>query len=273
MNDYTFVGPTLSRPDSLMSQGGVSTLSRSLRPFGYLLLSVVWLALVGVGFFVWLALPFGLASNGPLHLAPGITKLNGNVSETVTACFAMLLSATVIGFVLMLATIAPICMFLLSLVYFKRSLTAEFANERLSTTFWTAEAVGPVRLGGSALGMVPANSGIFAQYRPMMGKAAISLIPIRRSRLTKLLSTGMFFSLIPSWWSALSSFPLGVTYLLTVGWMLWPVTSPVAVTIWVIVTVIFAVLSVLLIVRGVRAQAQGWVRQATIHPDMISSAE
>jgi len=263
MHDYTFIGPPLSRPDSLVPSGLVTLRARALRPFGYLFLSLIWLALVGVAAFVWVVLPSALTSSGPLRLAPGITNLAKDPGETIAAIIALLIAAIPFGFVLAFISIASVCLCLLSFVYFIRSLNPAFAGERLSTTLWTAEAIGPVRLGGAAIGMVPVNQGFFARYRPVMGKAAISLIPVRRSRLTSSLSTGMFFSLVPSWRLIFSSFPLGITYLLTVGWVLWPVRSPVIVIAWVIVSVVLAALSALVIVRSIRAQVRGWDRQPT----------
>jgi len=263
MHDYTFVGPPLYRPDSLIPNTPVTRTSRALRPIGYFLLALVWLAIVGIAAFVWVILPSALAASGPLSAAPGITKLATDPGEAIAAIIALLIAALPFGFVLAFISIASVCLCLLSFVYFARSLNPAFAGERLSTTLWTAEAIGPVRLGGAAIGAIPVNQGFFARYRPVMGKAAVSLIPVRRTRLVGALSTGMFFSLVPSWKLVFASFPLGVAYLVTVAWVLWPVRSPAIVVIWVIVSLVLAAVSVLVIIRAIRAQIRSWHRQPT----------
>ena len=73
----------------------------------------------------------------------------------------------------------------------------------------------------------------------------------------------MLLSLVPSWRLIFSSFPLGITYLLTVGWVLWPVRSSAAVILWIVVPLALTALSALVIVRSIRAETQGWHRQPT----------
>ena len=116
MNDYSFTGPPLARPDSLIPTVPVTAGARALRPFGYLLIGLVWLAIFGVSIFLWAVLPASLAASGPLHLAPGITKLAGDGGEIAAAIIAMLIAAVLFGFVLFFVPVASGSLTLLSFI-------------------------------------------------------------------------------------------------------------------------------------------------------------
>lgn len=81
----------------------------------------------------------------------------------MAAAIAPLTATIPPGFVLASVSIGLVSLCLLSFIYFLHSLNRDFAGERLLPTLWTADAIGPVRFGGAAIGLVPAKQGVIAR--------------------------------------------------------------------------------------------------------------
>jgi hypothetical protein len=223
VDDAQPLGPQLESLDA-GSSSNITAGRRTARVFGYLGIAVVWLAIFLVVIFLWAALPAALSSSGPLGSAPGITEL-ADPGELVPFLIAMILIAVPFGFVLFYMTIATFSLLMLSLTFLRRSLDPGYGAEPLSSTRWTSEAIGPMRIGGAVLALIPINKGPIARWRKIFGKAAISLIPVRQSPVSRFWTQAMMLALVPSWRMIFSTFWFGLAYLFTVAWILWPVTG------------------------------------------------
>ncbi|SDH11392.1 hypothetical protein SAMN04515691_3230 [Leifsonia sp. 98AMF] len=177
-----------------------------LRPFGYLLVSVVWvvLFLVCVATAV-VALPAALSGtvgDAGLGASPAFHR-----SDTWMAFIVIPLVMAVLGCVGYLLILASLGNMLAALTLFARSLRPSFRHERLSASIRAA--------GGEAVG--PATTAVTG--------VSLSLLPMRLTRWTKFVMivqfngwviNGPMFSIGSVW---------GALYVFTVGWVLWPATG------------------------------------------------
>ncbi|MET4580560.1 hypothetical protein ABIE21_000050 [Conyzicola nivalis] len=247
-SDDTFDGPALS--GGPVTPRTVTPAARALRPFGYLGLSVVWLAITAVVLLLLVAIPAALAGEGPLSEAPGMAALAVD-NQWIAALIVVPLFAVIFGTVVFLLAQGSLSLFVLSLVALSRSLRPSFAGEPLTTTRWTGEAIGPVRLGSAP-----------AKYAPVKNMAALSLIPVRRTRFSAFWTAGMLFAFAPSFRVITESAWVGLAYFITVGWVMWPVTGPLAIVL-AVVSAALAVFGVWRVIRARRVDTLGWTTQAS----------
>ncbi|WP_156387901.1 hypothetical protein [Cellulomonas sp. Root137] len=182
-----------------------------LRPFGYLALGIVWLALWLVILAVAAALPVALSDRDPIGLADvplsqsvGVVDLQENPLKLVAVVVLLVpVLAAIFGWVVVMFPLTAWPLAALSFVYVARSLRPSFAGEALSATSSTDEAVG----------------------QPTATETALSLLPVRSSRLTDLLTTAYLAGWTPSFAMIRSCFWLGLGYVLFTVWIAWPVTD------------------------------------------------
>lgn len=194
----------LRSPVYLASVVAPSAGARVGRVFGYLGLVVLWAAILAVGIFATiLALPGALGAAGPEGL--GDSQLFRH-SDTWLAVVLPLL-ALIFGAISVFVVTASLGALLAAATLFVRSLNPAYAGEQLSLSILTkdGEAVGPVST---------AFTGV-----------ALSLIPVRLTRWTKIIVMIQFNAWLINGTLLLIGFLWGCTYLFTVGWMLWPVTG------------------------------------------------
>jgi len=211
------------------SAGTPSAASRAARPFGYLAIGLVWTVLWLIVLACAAALPVALAGQ-PLADRAGITALGSDVRELGAFLFAMALTAVIFGWLVVLAPFLTWPLAVLSFTYAVRSLRPAYAQERLSTTGWTREAIGPVTAFPTA----------------------VSLLPNRRSRFTDVIVLAYVVGWMPSARMVAACAPVGVAYLFTTGWVLWPVRSPALVVLCALGSVALVTASVVLMVAAVR---------------------
>jgi hypothetical protein len=195
------------------------------RVFGYLGLTLLWLAILGVAVFATvLALPGALSTvDGGLGSSTMWQR-----SDVWLAPIAVLLVAAVLGYLTVFVLLASVGLLLAAATLFVRSLSPAYRDEQLSMTRRSTrgEAVGPI---------TTAFTGV-----------ALSLLPVRMTRWTKIVMIVQFNGWIINGSAFLIGFAWGCLYLFTVGWMLWPasgVALPICIAVsvvllaWVVVTV------------------------------------
>ena len=256
MDDRTFQGPPLSNVPSAPGDSRVSARSRALRPFGYLGISIVWLLLTAVVLALLAVIPIAILNQGDLASSPGVKNL-GVDNQWLAALIALPIVAGVFGAVICLLFVGSFSLFGLSLIAFSRSLRPSYANEKLTTTRWTSDAIGPPRAGG----MVPAASG--SRYKDVLDKQSLSLIPVRRTRYSEFWTQMMFFAWVPSGGTIVASTWLGLAYLVTVSWMTWPVTGGFAV-LWGAISLALTGFGLWRILRAHRKNLQRQFTQPTV---------
>jgi MFS family permease len=196
---------------------------RLLRPFGYLLILLVWTALFVIVVVITLfSLPLALQANdgaAGFQASPLFHGSDSWMAYFVVPLFLMPIFGS-ISYVLVLASLG---MMLASATLFGRSLRPSYAHERLSATLF-----------GSRTGLI--GSGLTSP--------GLSLLPLRLTRWSKLVMIVQFngwvvnagtFVIGPIW---------GALYLFTVGWAEWPVSG----TAMAVCVGITTVLSALLVV-------------------------
>ena len=244
--DAAFTGPAMTGGET--SGRPVTPAGRALRPFAYLGVAIVWLAITLVVLGLLAAIPVAIHSGGHLSEAPGIVGLADD-NEWIPALLVVPLFGLIFGAVVFLLAQGSLALFMLSLIAFSRSLRPSYAGESLTTTRWTGEAIGPVRLGAAP-----------AKYAPVKNMAALSLIPVRRTRYSAFWTARMLFAFAPSFRVILESTWVGIAYVLTVGWVLWPVTGPLAI-VFALVSVALAGFGVWRVIRARRNDALSWTTQ------------
>lgn len=210
-----------------------------LRPFGYLAIAAIWTALwliiVALAAALPVALsdrrPFGLADT-PLSAASGIVDLQANPIQLI-AIVVLLgpMLAVIFGWAVALLPLAAWPLAGLSFVYAARSLRPSYAGEALSGTSSTDEAIGP----------------------PTASRTALSLLPMRHSRLTDLLTQTYRLGWTPSFAMIGSCFWLGLGYLLATVSFAWPVRNPAMAAIYGVLTLGLAGYTVFRLVGFARA--------------------
>lgn len=203
---------------------------RALRPFGYALIGVVWTVLAAVVLVLPLGLTIGLATSDP-----GSTTADFFATTDLGVLIAFLVFAAIVlvpllGYVFVTLALATVPLAVLSWTYVARSLSPRYAGERLSSTGWSRNTIGPVTIGPTAL----------------------SLLPVRLTPWTAFWTRLMFLGWRPSLAVLLAGIPYGLASILLAGWLLWPV-GPVATVVWTVVTVALVALTVLLVVRAYRS--------------------
>lgn len=224
--------------------GGESSHQRSagalmVRPFGYLLIAVVWtlLAVTAIGLSV--ALPVGLGMTG-WHAAGFFTGPGVNTPVLVLEVLVIAaIWAALVGYVLVALPLATVPLAALAWTYVVRSLQPSFASERLSRTQQGRGTLGPVTVSGTV---------------------AMSLLPVRSTRWTD-----FWMRLYAAGWSPsrglwVAALPWGAASFLLPGWLLWPV-GPVPAVIWSLLTVGAIVWTVRLTVRVLAATGRAGRRR------------
>lgn len=217
-----------------------------LRPFGYLanaaIWTAIWLAIVALAAALPVALadrePFGLA-DGPLGAAEGIVALQANPIQLIAVVVLLgPVLAVIFGWAVALLPLAAWPLAALSWVYAARSLRPSYAGEALSGTSHTDQAIGP----------------------PAASQTALSLLPMRHSRLTDVLMRAYCMGWTPSFAMIGSCFWLGLGYLFATVWFAWPVTSPATVAIYAVLSLGLAGYTVFRLLRVARAIPKRAVR-------------
>lgn len=204
---------------------------RALRPFGYLLIAIVWTLLAAVTLSLPAALTVGLASSNADFTTRGFFAGSDIAVTVLFLAFSVVVLVPLLGYAFVALPLATVPLAVLSWTYVLRSLSPAYANERLSSTGWSRNAIGPVTL-------LP---------------TAMSLLPVRVTPWAAFWVRLMFLGWRPNRGVLLAGIPYGLASFLLAGWLLWPV-GPVAAVIWTIVTLALVALTVLLVVRALRGQ-------------------
>ncbi|HEY5221581.1 MAG TPA: hypothetical protein VIJ18_00810 [Microbacteriaceae bacterium] len=210
------------------------------RPFGYLLVAVVWAALFAATLALPLLLPFGLRSDNPDYATSGFFDNMDLFVGILFGLFALVFLVPLFGYLFIALPLATGPLMVLSLTYVVRSLRPAYRTTRLSATGWSRESLGPITLYPVALSLIPQRATRWSQF--WLGAALMGWRPSR----------GLLYA----------AAPCGLGYFLTVGWTMWPVHAPAPLTAWWIVTAVFAVATVILVVRDARLR-YGLRRPAT----------
>ena len=207
---------------------------RALRPFGYLLVAIVWTVLAAVTLALPAALTVGLASSNADFTTRGFFAGSDLVVTVLFLVFAAVVLVPLLGYAFVALPLASVPLAVLAWTYVVRSLSPGYAGERLSSTGWSRNAIGPVTLGPTAM----------------------SLLPVRVTPWAAFWVRLMFLGWRPNRGVLLAGIPYGLASFLLAGWLLWPV-GPVAAVVWTVITVALVVLTVLLVVRAARGQVSG----------------
>ncbi|MFP3466293.1 hypothetical protein [Leifsonia sp. SIMBA_070] len=202
---------------------------RALRPFGYLLVAIVWTAIGAVTLLLPAALPFGLSSSGDGFSSREFVTGGDPVSMILFAVIVVVLLIPLLGYLFVALPLASVPLAVLAWTYVARSLRPAYAGERLSSTGWSRDVIGPVTVGQTAL----------------------SLLPVRLTPWTRFWTELMFLGWRPSRGVLIAGLPYGLASFLVAGWLLWPVGAGAAI-VWTVVTAALVAVSVVLVVRAFR---------------------
>lgn len=195
----------------------------ALRPFGYLLVLLIWIALFVIAVVVALfALPLALQANDSaagFQASPLFHRSDSWMAFIVIPLFLMPIFGA-ISYVLVLGSAG---MMLASATLFGRSLRPSYGGERLSATLFGSR--------GELVG-----TGVT--------QLALSLLPLRLTRWSKLVMIVQFNGWVPNGGTFVLGTIWGALYLFTVGWVEWPATGPAE----VVCLIVSAALAVLLAV-------------------------
>lgn len=198
-----------------------------LRPLGYLLVAVVWAALFAVTLALPAMLPLGILADGPDFTTADFILQMGLGSAILGGLITLGLLVPIFGYAFLALPLASGPLAMLALTYVVRSLRPRYRGTRLSSTGWSREALGPVTVFPTALSLIPTISTRWSRF--WLGASLLGWVP----------SKGVF----------MTACVYGVGYLLTVGWILWPLHSTIAVVIWSVVTAAFVAAIVVMLVR------------------------
>ncbi|MBO3094389.1 hypothetical protein [Cellulomonas dongxiuzhuiae] len=174
---------------------------RRWRPLGYLVVGAVWLVLTAVTLAAVLFLVVAAPAGAFPPLSETLREQFADPKEVVAFAVSMLLLSALLG---------PVCWYLpaacwpcavLALVYVKRSFQARYAGERLSRTQQSFGTLGP----------------------PVVTSTALSLLPVRDSRVTRAVMQVYASAWSPQGRQARATLLTGPAYLLFVGAAAWPV--------------------------------------------------
>lgn len=211
-----------------------SAAERALRPLGYLVLAVLWTALGAVTLLLAAALPFALWSTNPDFSSREFVT-GGDVAPTVLfLVFAIVVLVPLLGYAFVALPLAAVPLAVLSWTYVVRSLRPAYAEERLSSTGWSRNVIGP----------------------PALGPTALSLLPVRLTPWTRFWTGLMLLGWRPNRGVLLAGIPYGLASFLAAGWLFWPVGT-VAAVLWTVVTAALVAAAVVLTARAYRARVSG----------------
>lgn len=196
------------------------------RPFGYLFVTLVYLALFAVmvvlgwgGLFLGLDHGFGTADD-----APGL----------LVCLLVVVVVSPILGPALVLISTLTLSLTMLGGLALVRSLMPRYADTPLTHTVWSDSAVGPPRLTKGALSLLPTRPGRFADVALALNLGAQG----------------------STWRTYAACIWLGAADMVTAGWIRWPATGAWA-WFWGVVSLALVVLGVSGIVRSLRARPTG----------------
>ncbi|MDR6971494.1 hypothetical protein [Leifsonia shinshuensis] len=211
-----------------------SAAERALRPVGYLLVALVWTVLGAIVLLLPAALPFALWSTNP-DFSTEEFLTGGDVVPTVLfLVFAAVVLVPLLGYAYVALPLAAVPLAVLAWTYVGRSLLPRYAGERLSSTGWSRNVIGP----------------------PTLGPTALSLLPVHLTPWTRFWTELMLLGWRPGRRILYAGIPYGLASFLAPGWLFWPL-GVVGVAVWAIVTGALVALSVALVVRAYRARVSG----------------
>ncbi|MDH2413798.1 hypothetical protein [Nocardioides sp. CER19] len=191
-----------------------------LRPFGYLLVTSIYTALLAVvvvfgwgGLFIGIDRGFGEGSSG---------------YDVLVSLLVVVVAGPILGGALGIATALTASLTMLGGLAFVRSLTPAYATTTLTHTVRSDNAVGPPRLTKGAISLLPTRHGRFADFALRFNLAAQGL----------------------DWWVLLAFAWLGVADMITAGWVKWPATGG-WVAFWLVVSMALVALGVVGLVRAI----------------------
>jgi len=205
-----------------------SAVERVLRPFGYLLVAVVWTALGAVTLLLPAALPFGLWSTDPERSAQDLVAGGAVLPVLLFAVFALVVLVPLLGYAFVALPLASIPLAMLSWTYVARSLSPRYAGERLSSTGWSRNVIGP----------------------PSIGETALSLLPVRLTPWTRFWTDLMLLGWRPSRALFVAGYPYGLASFAVAGWLYTP--GAVGTAVWAVVIAALVVTTIVLLVRAFR---------------------
>jgi hypothetical protein len=219
----------LREPTPILDRVPGRTAPVALRPLGYALISVVWLLLFALAVVVaFVALPVALSSQVDGGSLTGLPLFRRS-DWVATLVVIILVAAPTLGVISLLLVATSAGMLLTTLTLLARSLRPRYADERLSLSIRShGETIGPVTTA------VTGSSVVF--------------VPIRMTRWTKIVTIVRFFGSIPSVPLFALGAAWGVAYMVTVGWVLWPVEGAARVA-WTAFSVLAALGILALAVR------------------------
>ncbi len=200
------------------------------RPLGYLLVAAVWTVLAAVVLALPFALTIGLATSNPDFSTAGFFADSDIGVLILFLAFSAIVLVPLLGYAFVALALGTVPLAVLSWTYVVRSLAPRYRGERLSSTGWTRNAIGPITVAPTAM----------------------SLLPVRLTPWTEFWVRLMFLGWRPSRGVLLAGIPLGLASFLLAGWLLWPVGVAAAV-VWTAVSLALVALSVLLVARAYRA--------------------
>jgi hypothetical protein len=206
-----------------------SSLELVLRPFGYLLVALVWTALAAVTLLLPAALPLGLSASGDGFSSRAFVTGGDPVTMVLFAVLTVVVLIPLCGYAFIALPLASTPLAVLCWTYVVRSLLPGYAGERLSSTGWSRDVIGPVTVGATAL----------------------SLLPVRLTRWTRFWAELMFLGWRPGGDVLVAGLPYAAASFLVAGWLFWPV-GPVAAAVWSAVTAALVASAVVLVVRAFR---------------------
>ncbi|MBT2503363.1 hypothetical protein [Curtobacterium sp. ISL-83] len=200
-----------------------------LRPFGYLLVALVWSALSVTMIALSGALLVGLWSSGwePSRFFDDVDV----VVVTLELIVIALIWVALLGWAQVVLPLASVPLAVLAWTYVVRSLRPSYRAERLSGTRQARGTIGPVTVTGTV---------------------AMSLLPVRPSPWTDVWARLSSAGWNPPGRIFVAGAPWGLATFLAPGWILWPV-GPVPAVLWSLFSVAALAVTVVLVVRSLRA--------------------
>jgi hypothetical protein len=237
------------------------------RPLGYLGLAVVWLAVLLVIAALAVSLPVLLSESvGTLNDSPGIVKLTRDPGEFVAFFLLIAVCSQLLGYFFTFLPVAALSQFMLAATFFVCSLRSRYRHTALSASRWVDGAIGPNGAGEGVLFPATApQAAVLSRVTGSLRRTRVSLLPVHPSRWTDTWTAGLTLGFLPSAAIIRSTFWIGCSYLLTVGWVLWPITSPTAAALWSAATVAVTTLGAFRIRRAVRATTSHWAPTSAPH--------
>ena len=121
----------------------------------------------------------------------------------------------------------------LSWTYVARSLSPAYTGERLSSTGWSRDVIGP----------------------PTIGPTALSLLPVRLTPWTRFWTELMLLGWRPGRALFVAGYPYGLASFVVAGWLYTP--GVVGAAVWGVVVAVLVVATVVLLVRAFRQRVSG----------------